>query len=391
MKIGILTYHSVPNFGANLQALSTISFLKKKGLEPFVINWLPFAKELIYKNTVSEVQWETHQQFCSQYLPMTELCRNEDDIKNVIVKQNIEKLFIGSDALWNYTVLSNWKKLFRLLRYGNTLIPPDHNFPNPFWGSLYPLLNHIPMVAFSVSSQNMPFYKVKGRLKTKMGTSLMQFKHITVRDEWTKLLIEYLTNEQISPNITPDPVFAFNNNVPYSVSKEKILSKFTLPEKYILLSFRFPKIDNNWIKKFEYLLNKQGYACIGLSMPEGLISFDFKKNIHLPLDPLDWYYLIKYSSGYVGERMHPIVIALHNSVPFYSFDEYGGKVTTSSKTYDIIRRAELLENHFAYCTKQKLPEPCEVFRKLLNFDIDKCNSFSKKQFIDYEFMMNRII
>ena len=41
MKIGILTYHSVYNFGANLQVLSTVGYLKNNGFEPIVINWIP--------------------------------------------------------------------------------------------------------------------------------------------------------------------------------------------------------------------------------------------------------------------------------------------------------------------------------------------------------------
>lgn len=31
MKIGILTYHCVPNFGAQLQTISTVGYVKKNG------------------------------------------------------------------------------------------------------------------------------------------------------------------------------------------------------------------------------------------------------------------------------------------------------------------------------------------------------------------------
>lgn len=33
MKIGVLTYYRTGNFGANLQAVSTYNYLKKKGHE----------------------------------------------------------------------------------------------------------------------------------------------------------------------------------------------------------------------------------------------------------------------------------------------------------------------------------------------------------------------
>lgn len=38
MKIGILTYHAACNFGAFLQLLSTVEHVRKRGLEPLVIN-----------------------------------------------------------------------------------------------------------------------------------------------------------------------------------------------------------------------------------------------------------------------------------------------------------------------------------------------------------------
>ena len=44
MKIGLLAYHSVCNFGAMLQLLSTYMFLKNHGHEPMFINLV--AKDL---------------------------------------------------------------------------------------------------------------------------------------------------------------------------------------------------------------------------------------------------------------------------------------------------------------------------------------------------------
>ena len=41
MKIGILTFANVPNFGAKLQALSTISYLQNHGYNPILIKWEP--------------------------------------------------------------------------------------------------------------------------------------------------------------------------------------------------------------------------------------------------------------------------------------------------------------------------------------------------------------
>lgn len=47
MKIGLLAYHAARNFGAFLQLLSTVEYIKKQGDEPMVINWIPkdFSKD----------------------------------------------------------------------------------------------------------------------------------------------------------------------------------------------------------------------------------------------------------------------------------------------------------------------------------------------------------
>lgn len=54
MKIGILTYHAACNFGAFLQLLSTVEHVRKRGLEPLVINWIPKDFETDYQKRSSK-------------------------------------------------------------------------------------------------------------------------------------------------------------------------------------------------------------------------------------------------------------------------------------------------------------------------------------------------
>ena len=51
-------------------------------------------------------------------------------------------------------------------------------------------------------------------------------------------MITYITKGAIIPNITPDPVFAFNYNcAKFIPSKEDILLKYHLPENYVPVAF----------------------------------------------------------------------------------------------------------------------------------------------------------
>lgn len=94
--------------------------------------------------------------------------------------------------------------------------------------------------------------------------------------------------------------------------------------------------------------------------------------------------------------MHPIVVALHNAVPFFSFDEYGvgGKGAfrlDSSKTYLIVHRAGFDKNYYAYQSQTGRPTAHEVVDRLVTFDIMKCQSFSDDMQSHYEEAMGTII
>ncbi len=399
MRIGIITYHSVYNFGANLQALSTVGYLKNNGFDPVIIDWLPKDLEDGYNKTSPGAQAKAHQHFVKERLPLTELCRDSDGVAKVIKENNIKIVMIGSDAVFqHHTFLSRLKIIHKRLvlqKKKTSLV-----FPSPFWGSFIDKIDKdIPVVALSASSQNMRYKQVKGRLKREIGNALKKFKTITVRDDWTANMVSYFTNKNIVPDITPDPVFGFNQNVKDYPSKEDILKKFDLPENYVLFSFKRHKVvSDEWIRKCCDILEKDNKTGVVMTVPEGVIFKNPQtKIIAPPLNPIDWYTLIKYSSGYVGENMHPIVVALHNAVPFFSFDSYGivrfkyFVNEKSSKIYHILEHGGLNKNRITMLGRGYVcPKPEYVMQLLNNFDIEKCKAFSVKQLNNYNKMMEKL-
>lgn len=128
-------------------------------------------------------------------------------------------------------------------------------------------------------------------------------------------------------------------------------------------------------------------------MPRRLKKYDTTFVIDLPLSPLDWYYLIKYSQGYVGELMHPIIVCLHNSIPFFCFDQYGAiktiipmlwhkRLPESSKIYDILKRADFLRNVYAY-SMGNIPASDDVVNAFFSFDMFKCTVFAEEMKSQY--------
>lgn len=398
MKIGILTYHSALNFGANLQAFSTYSYLQNHGYDPILINFSPLDLKQSYSSFPSE-QIEAHKLFCVQ-MNQTRQCSNSKEIAEVLNEENINNVIIGSDAVAQHHPFFS-RIVFPSRRIVSVLqITSDRMFPNPFWGEFLKYRPCTNICLMSVSSQQAEYKLFNTKTKQEMMNFLSKISLISVRDDWTRKMYEYISRGKITPMVTPDPVFAFNHNCGNFIpSKDLVLEKFHLPEKYIILSIRKGKsIKDSWSKDFEIACENRGYMCVGLPFPYGFTSLNLvKEKIKLPLSPIDWYSIIKYSSGYVGHNMHTIVSALHNGVPCYSLDQYGRRKfmqfcnDESSKIYDILSKAGFSDFRAVSGTVfNVIPAAEKVVEKLLTFDVNKCNRFADNYYKQYETMMLNI-
>lgn len=398
MNIGVLTYHCVPNFGAQLQAISTIGYLKAKGFTPYILNWIPNDLEDMYKKRIPEDQFREHIRFASQYMPLSKLCRTETDIISEVKKLKIDAIITGSDALFKY--------IPQVCRNDTKPLSVEDLEGNAFWGKFLSNLS-VKAIAFSVSCQNTQYQKINSTEKTQLKQNLAHYSKISVRDEWTKKMVEKITKRK-DVFTSPDPVFAFNKNCYLEIpTKEEIQQKFNLPSKYILFSFRTNHLPNEYICQLSTSFVEQGITPVALPMPECLKKYNIERLITQPLSPLDWYAIIKYSLGYVGERMHPIVVALHNSIPFFSFDEYGffktyffnhfkKYIATSSKTFQLLDKAGLKEYYYSYNNpKTKLPSISTIINQIKNFPISRCTQFAKNSENNYldamNYMLNELV
>lgn len=400
MKIGLIAYHAASNFGASLQLLSTYSFFKNKGDEPIIINWVVEDLEKFYDVRTPKYQKDCLLDFRKSYWKETSLCRTSKEVAEVITQENLDAVVIGSDA-----VAQNFYPSYLLPKYKFVLIgtpTSDRCFPNVFWGDFIPYLKKsIPVVLMSASSQDSPYKAYSNEVCEQMYEHIKRYSFSSVRDTWTQDMFKHISKGAIVPEVTPDPVFAFNINAKSIIpSREEILKKFNLPEKYFVISFlRKPAVSQSWLTKFEKLANEKGIACV-------MLPFSYKKSlgttklsIDLPLSPLDWYSIIKYSAGYIGHNMHPIVVSLTNDVPFFSFDNYGrARIKniftneSSSKIKHILSLANLLEYRVSCLNRIFIaPKPEFVLDKVLTFDINKSRKFRQEYYEKYSTMMNKIV
>lgn len=399
MRVGILTYHFVSNFGANLQTLSTFGYFKNAGHEPFIINWVPEDLEKYYEKVVPQEQNQAFHQFAKErYSRITKICRSSEDVAQVIEENGIELVVIGSDAVLTYIpILCRIHLTRRGLVYSKPCV--DSDFPNAFWGDFADYLVHpVKLAIMSGSAQNTNYPKILFK-KAQFQRALDRFSYISVRDVWTQSMIKKLSNGKIVPKITPDPVFAFNQNVKEQFSKEYILEKFGLDENYVLVTVDHKSISSEWKKQVELELKKRGLTAYELPQANKTAKNVLSHRLKFPIDPIEWYCLIKYSKGYIGELMHPVLCSLHNSIPLYVVDTYGfskaeeayGINPLSSKTYQIISRFGLLDNYCNVHKPSSIATPTDVASKILNFDDGKCAQKAKLMLEAYNDMMTNIM
>lgn len=401
MKIGILTFYRVINFGANLQAISSYYYLKNKGHNPFLIYYESdqSIKLREIQNMDNKSQEKLQLDFVDSVLPnQTEICKDAVDINNVISKLGLDAIIIGSDAvLQHHPLLTRIERGRRKPFYIDKMVP-ERLFPNQFWG--VGISKNIPIAMFSVSSQNSAYKKFSKDMLLKMSMTLERMKIITVRDSWTKSMIEYITKGRLEINITPDPVFAFNYNAGFLVpSEEYIRQKYNIPSKYVLVSLHKQSLSISQLDILNKLFSEEGMMCIAFPMPLGVkFKHNFSREIDLPLSPNDWFALIKYSNAYIGSNMHPIIVSLLNAVPCFSIDHWGRKnflgkpiKDGSSKVLDILKQFEVSDCYAQISQGHSNVKAEIIVQKILSFPRKSVELKAKKFCELYIKEMNDII
>lgn len=407
MKIGVLTFLHIANFGANLQATSTYYYLKNQGHTPIFINYTSYQVEITNKisqlkkklqNRSISIQTLEHEKFIKEQIKnQTRNVHTCSQVFEVIKEEGIEAVIIGSDAVAQHWPLFSTLKLGKHRPFWIEPLQQERRFPNPFWGVGFS--DKIPTAMMSVSSQNSKYPIFTKSVLKRIAKQIDTMTYISVRDAWTKDMM-LAAQPSRSIEVTPDPVFALNYNLGDLIPSENdIRRKFELPEKYVLIGLRSQVYTYEELDKMNELLMSEGKECVAFNI-DGVYAYKhpFKYEIKLPLNPLDWFGLIKYASAYIGSNMHPIVSSLTNGVPCFSIDNWGivdfwgkKKTSKSSKVYDVLSQYGLtdywcsIENGKCSTTVEKIIE------KLHNFPTDKVKQISIKRVNVYKNMMERII
>lgn len=220
MKIGILTHHTVVNFGAFLQAYALQEAVKElyPDADVKIINFIHIKHFLI--NTLGWFMYYKNRQnvrhllniyalpftlkrIRKKYLHLTPLCFSSSAIN----RMNFDAIIVGSDEVWNY----GDHKSFNAIKFGQGL-------------ACKKLISYAPSIGNS-DLNNIPHIVSDG---------LKRFNHLSARDVNTKLLAEKVTGRLITEVL--DPTFLYplkSESNPYLPKSKYILFYYCehLPSK----------------------------------------------------------------------------------------------------------------------------------------------------------------
>ncbi len=379
MKIGILTYHNIPNFGANLQAYTSLKNILKLGINAKIINYSYQDLEKVYEKEVPEEQIDVHKSFIDKKY-LTEKCKDISGLKKILTDEKFTHIIVGSDGM------------IRLRNKGTS----DVLYPNPAWLNWIPPDQKVKKIFLSVSAMGSYYFLLNPIKILKIRKNLKEFDIITVRDRWTYWTLRIIGIGKINLKITPDPVSNLNSIIDL-LRKADNYEKIIGTKKFVLFSGQKKNYSEKWLAAFKKVVNGKGFLFGELPMPAGYTgfkSFDFR--VPMPLSPRDWYFWIVNSNGYVGERFHALVSCAYNKKRFFMVDIYCHKLWKylkfqyKSKVYDFCRNIHQTENRVI--RDDILREPPEsVFEKLMTMDYAKSRKYLETSKIDFIDILKEII
>jgi hypothetical protein len=364
LKIGLLTHHWPPNFGANLQTLSTYQLLTNYGHDVWVLNYRSAFLENRYRQKVCREQIAVHDDFCNKYLRLSPVIRSQDELIDYSNELEFDKIIVGSDAVF---------------RLSKEMKSDEGAFPNPFWLTWASKLRNKPkLCSLAASCTGSMYLTFPKAVKKDIAKALDNFNYISVRDRWTRLMFYLISGGKCLPNICPDPVSVFNHvfELPEEYEREPKKKQ----KKYILLSLGNNMLPHEWIREFVDIAHEHDHEVYSLPLPEGEIELPVDAVIRLPLSPVEWYAWIRHAAGFLGIRFHTIMCSIFNNVPFVSIDNNVKKclrfipVRLRSKQYDLCRNIRSCSRCFVL-DKLRETTPKKVWYMLKNWDSNRINKY----------------
>lgn len=316
MKVGIITVHSVPNYGAVLQAYALATYLRGTGRETDTIDYRQPQLEEMYKmrwkfppaiNNWLRLRRNDH--FVNTQLPLSaRQCRSVEEFAPDI--KNYDAFITGSDQVWFTGPVQYFDPMYFL------------DFPAPGKRK----------ISYAASAGGTTDF---GEFQPKVKKALSEFNHIGVRDSHTAELVAPLAPH--TPTQVVDPVFLCDFG-------QLVREKSPVAEPYLLV---FGDFSGSLSPVLQSVIKASGLRkVISLQYP----CADATQRVAAP-SPTDWLNYFRHASFVVTSYFHGAAIAAKFERPFISIPTPGRriKVATMLDWMGLSRRYFLTQPDPAEC------------------------------------------
>ena len=318
MRIGILTFHKVINYGAFLQAFSLSERLKKEFPEDEVeiIDYVTAPKRKLFmvlwnikhhgiKGGLTELKRISVFGSAQKNLPLSPKSFKADEHNALFryIDERYDVLIIGSDAVFN------WKQT----AFPSAFIP-DFNFS-------------IPVFTYAASVHGLRFHDESGDKLKKCGEIFRSMKCVGVRDNCSENFVKFCSPEAETIHCC-DPTLFIDKEDIYNRGcgiKEEVKQKysFSLDSKYIVVMAP----DNELIKSVAQKYSGE-YKIVSVFLKSSYAD------IYIPdLDPFEWTVILKNARAVITSYFHGTLLSLVQGTPVivldysgYCNEQYEGKL-----------------------------------------------------------------
>ena len=361
MRVGILTYHRSINYGAFVQAYALQQLLSQHlGTQVEIIDYDSersnqyykryldkkykkniFKKIYVHKKRSQEeidfakVQRKAFQKAAQDHMTLSKEMLISDDLEEFrrFIGNKYDLIIVGSDEVWRVNGM--------------------RGFPNPYW---LPDIKGCKKISFAASSRdNIDSLTIDQRSKIK--EYLESFSYLSVRDQYTKNLLEEITQGR-RVVLMCDPTMAYNFTIDREKGKALLKERFGINPDYPVIGVmdEFGKISQYVINRY-----KENIQIVSLYKYTKLINNCGNVN------PLEWIHIISALDGLLTSFFHGMCIAINANTPFKLFEYRNVNDLMQSKSYDLLSRYNRSDLYCQMKIGSKYKKEIDAFiQKILN-------------------------
>lgn len=385
MKLGIITFHHVINYGSALQAYAMQEGIAKLGIDTEIIDYRPQIDSIfirlrknwkrlldiekwkrylnrkikakkIYCNSSKYIEGRTKAftEFHKKYFRLSSEITDRKLLK--VIEKDYDAFVCGSDQIWNPTYIGH-----------------DMTYFLDFVSDDKKRCTYAPSIAV---------LEYPKEYEREIKEQMSRFQNISVREEESVEIVEKLTGKK--PTVVVDPTLLLDAHEWHEVEKKP---KKCYTEKPYIFCY-FLGANKQYCEYVDYLKELTGLKIVLVTCTDMKVFENYGDMIGEDIGPSEFIYLIHHAEYVCTDSFHGTVFSIINERKFFTFRRYQNtsKSSENSRIYTLLNMIghserlvdskmgikELYQSKIDYDTVKRKIDICrEESVKFLNHDLQR--------------------